>query len=96
MKRNRIIALVCSVALTATMFGGCGSKTKTATTSGPVTLKVQIWGSSPAESKLIDGQIAAFNTENKSKKITLKKEVAVGDYNQVMQTKIAEIGRAHV
>jgi len=89
MKRNRIIALVCSVALTATMFVGCGNKTKTGATGGPVTLTVQIWGSSPAETKLVDDQIAAFNIANKSKKITLKKEVVTGDYNQTMQTKIA-------
>ncbi|MBU3188033.1 ABC transporter substrate-binding protein [Clostridium bowmanii] len=95
MKRNRIIALICSVALTATIFVGCGNKAKvddkakSTAPAGPVTLKVQVWGSSPTETKLIDEQIAAFNVANKSKKITLKKEVAVGDYNQVMQTKIA-------
>lgn len=95
MKRNRIIALVCTVALTATLFVGCGSKdaakvddkAKTTAPAGPVTLKVQVWGSSPAETKLVDDQIAAFNKANPN--ITLKKEVATGDYNQVMQTKIA-------
>ncbi|MBU3158750.1 sugar ABC transporter substrate-binding protein [Clostridium frigoris] len=89
MKRNRIIALVCSVALTATIFVGCGNKTETGVTGGPVTLTVQIWGSSPSETKLVDEQIAAFNVANKSKKVTLKKEVVTGDYNQTMQTKIA-------
>ena len=98
MKRNRIIALVCTVALTATLFAGCGNKTepvkveekpKVEVPVEPVNLTVQVWGSSPAETKLVDDQIAAFNEKNKSKKITLKKEVATGDYNQVMQTKIA-------
>jgi multiple sugar transport system substrate-binding protein len=96
MKRNRIIALVCSLALTATLFGGCGNKANNAkveekpkveTPAEPVTLKVQVWGSSPAETKLVDDQIAEFNKENKN--IILQKEVATGDYNQVMQTKIA-------
>jgi multiple sugar transport system substrate-binding protein len=98
MKRNRIIALVCSVALTATLFAGCGNKanntkvddkTKVETPSEPVTITVEVWGSSETETKLLDDQITAFNEANKSKKITLKKEVATGDYNQVMQTKIA-------
>ncbi|MGV8983325.1 ABC transporter substrate-binding protein [Clostridium sp.] len=96
MKRNRIIALVCTVALTATLFVGCGSKAKTGATGGAVALKVFVWGSSPTETKLVDDQIAAFNTANKSKNITLKKEVAVGDYNQLIQTKIASKTEADI
>ncbi len=96
MKRNRIIALVCTVALTVTMFAGCGNKAnndkvedkpKVEAPAEPVTLTVQVWGSSPAETALVDDQIAAFNSAHEN--ITLKKEVATGDYNQVMQTKIA-------
>ena len=89
MKKNSLIALVCTIALTATIFAGCGSTAKTVAPTGPVSLTVEIWSSSPAEIKLVDDQIAEFNLENKSKNITLKKEVATGDYNQVMQTKIA-------
>ncbi|MBU3114169.1 ABC transporter substrate-binding protein [Clostridium lacusfryxellense] len=97
MKRNRIIALVCTVAIITTLFVGCGSKntakvdgkTETEASAKPVTITVEVWGSSDTETKLIDDQIASFNELNKSKKITLKKEVATGDYNQVMQTKIA-------
>ena len=95
MKRNRIIALICTVALTATLFVGCGSKEaakvedkpKVETPAEPVTLSVQVWGGSPTETKLIDDQVSAFNAANPN--IILKKEVAVGDYNQLMQTKIA-------
>lgn len=96
MKKNRIIALLCTVALTATLFAGCGNKAsndkvedkpKVEASAEPVTLTVQVWGSSPAETALVDDQIAAFNSAHEN--ITLKKEVATGDYNQVMQTKIA-------
>lgn len=87
MKKNRIVALVSSVAIIATIFAGCGTKDKTTVSTEKVNLKVQVWGSSPAETKLVDDQIAEFNKANKN--ITLTKEVVTGDYNQVMQTKLA-------
>lgn len=52
-----------------------------------VIISLGCWGSSPAETKLLDDQIQVFQNENPN--ITIKKLVQQGDYLQSIQTKIA-------
>lgn len=87
MKKSRLIALVSSVVVIAGVFAGCGNSKNEAPQDKQVTLKVGMWSSSPAETKLIDDQIAEFNKS--FPKIKIEKEVITGDYNQAMQTRIA-------
>lgn len=53
----------------------------------PVTIKIGIWSSSPAEKKIVDDQIAAF--KNKNPNINVQIETVVGDYMQKLQTELA-------
>lgn len=52
-----------------------------------IIISLGCWGSSPAETKLLDDQIQVFQNENPN--ITIKKLVQQGDYLQSIQTKIA-------
>lgn len=89
MKKRKLIAILTTAALLIGVFAGCGKSASTTSkeTNGKVTLKVGVWSSSPAETKLLDSQIEAFS--KKYTNITLKKQVITGDYNQAMQTMIA-------
>lgn len=93
MKSKRLLALITSLMVSVAVFAGCGSKNNNednANNAEPekeVTIKLGCWGSSPAETKLLDDQIEAFN--KKYPKIKVQKEVITGDYNQAMQTRIA-------
>lgn len=66
------------------IFIGCN---KSSDVNKKVNLSVQVWGSSPEETALIERQISLFEQKNPNIKVT--KEVATGDYNQVLQTNIA-------
>lgn len=89
MKKRRLLAILSAAVLMTGIFAGCGKSTSTTAkdTNENVTLKVGVWSSSPAESKLLDSQIEAFS--KKYPNITLKKQVITGDYNQALQTMIA-------
>lgn len=91
MKRNALVAVITSLLLTTSLLAGCGKKdavpTNNAAEDKEVVIKLGCWGSSPAETKLLDDQIAEFNKE--FPKIKVQKEVITNDYNQAMQTRIA-------
>lgn len=92
MKTKKITALIVSSLLISGLVMGCGKKADTSSTATKendknVVVTLGCWGSSPAETKLLDDQIQDFQNENPS--ITIKKQVITGDFNQVMQTKIA-------
>ncbi|GKU27039.1 ABC transporter substrate-binding protein [Clostridium folliculivorans] len=88
--RKRLLSIVSAAVIVTGLFAGCGNSGKdnsSSDTNKKVTLKVGVWSSSPAETKLLDSQIAAFTKAHPN--ITLEKQVITGDYNQAMQTKIA-------
>lgn len=92
MRSKRFWALLLSIMVFAAIFSGCSNSNKTTPTQENETNKEVIvtlgcWASSPAETKLLDDQIQAF--QNKFPNITIKTVVITGDYNQAMQTKIA-------
>lgn len=93
MKKKRLLAVLAAAVLMTGVFAGCGKSTSTSNNTNSkesnekVTLKVGVWSSSPAETKLLDSQIEAFT--KKFPNITLKKQVITGDYNQALQTMIA-------
>lgn len=68
--------------------GSSGSKNTAANTSNQkVTLKLGMWASSPAEKKLVDNQIAAFEKQNPN--IKVKEQVITGNYLQALQPMLA-------
>lgn len=96
---KKLMAIVLSIFMTASIFVGC-SNTKTTNTTAPTTenqtpapkdetviVRLGCWGSSPAETQLLDDQIQAFQNANPN--IVIKKEVITGDYLQAIQAKIA-------
>jgi len=94
MKTKKIVALILTAIMTTGVLAGCGSTASTSSTSSTtpaanenVVVTLGCWGSSPAETKLLDDQIQAYQNDNP--KVTIKKIVAVGDYGQQLQTKIA-------
>lgn len=77
------LVLVCGIVFVPAPYKA-NAKAKSA---APVKITVGCWGSSPAETELLDNQIKAL--EAKYPEITVEKQVITGDYNQVMQAKIA-------
>ncbi|MDI3517938.1 MULTISPECIES: ABC transporter substrate-binding protein [Caldanaerobacter] len=77
----------------ATVLAGCSpsktseSKTETQETVKPVTIKLGMWSSSPAEMKIVEDQIAKF--KEKYPNINVQIETIVGDYMQQLQTQLA-------
>lgn len=86
MKKRRLLAIVSAAFIITGLFGGCSSSIGSSSDK-KVTIKVGVWSTSPAEGKLLDSQLVAFNKKNPN--IKLEKQVITGDYNQAMQTKIA-------
>lgn len=93
MKTKKLITIVIGLLLLVSLFAGCGkteptaSNDKQSNNNQPVIIRLGVWGSSPAEVKLLDDQIQAF--QNQYSNIIIKKEVMTGDYLQAIQTKIA-------
>jgi multiple sugar transport system substrate-binding protein len=100
MKIKKLLAMTLSVLLMTGMFAGCGKKEETSAVpqnqqqqqaegkkDENVVITLGCWGSSPAETKLLDDQIQAFQNANPN--ITIKKMVMSGDYLQAIQAKIA-------
>lgn len=82
----------------ATVLAGCSSSknntssanetnTQKQETAKPVTIKLGMWSSSPAEKKIVDDQIAKF--KEKYPNIDVQIETIVGDYMQKLQTELA-------
>ncbi|UOF92392.1 ABC transporter substrate-binding protein [Fodinisporobacter ferrooxydans] len=95
MKKKAGINLIVIGLLASTAVVGCGSASNTGTGSSgnsgsgssPVTLKLGMWASSPAEKQLVDEQIAAFEKANPN--IKVKTQVVTGSYLQAMQPMLA-------
>lgn len=98
MSLKKITALITAVLLITGVFAGCGKTKETTQTSQQnqqaqqtqeqnIIITLGCWASSPAETKLLDDQIQAFQNENPN--ITIKKTVITGDYLQGIQAKIA-------
>lgn len=82
------LALTLSLGLTAgCASGGSSNKKSSSSSNQKVTLKLGMWSSSPAEKKLVDKQIAAFEKQNPN--ITVKEQVITGNYLQALQPMLA-------
>lgn len=86
-KRFLIVAVVLGMLTIAGCSGKKDSKEEVKATDEKITLTVGMWGSSPEENALVDGQIRAF--QEKFPNITVTKQVSVGDYGQELQANFA-------
>jgi multiple sugar transport system substrate-binding protein len=84
---KRIIALLTTLTLVLVLLVVPAGAKVMARAEKQVTITVGCWGSSPAETELLDNQIKAFEVKNPNIKVV--KQVQTGDYNQTMQAKIA-------
>ncbi|KXZ39258.1 carbohydrate ABC transporter substrate-binding protein, CUT1 family [Alkalithermobacter thermoalcaliphilus JW-YL-7 = DSM 7308] len=66
---------------------GCSGVSDEVSKENRVTIVLGCWGSSPAETELLDKQIERF--EEIYPHIKVEKQVITGDYNQAMQARIA-------
>ncbi|MEG6565555.1 ABC transporter substrate-binding protein [Thermoanaerobacterium saccharolyticum] len=101
MGKKFLSIFVVTILLIAALLSGCSTKQNTASSnnnnktnsvqkqdaSKPVTLKLGMWSSSPAETKIVNDQLAAF--KKKYPNINVQIETIVGDYMQKLQTEIA-------
>jgi len=93
MSRKFLSIFVLTIFLLATVLAGCSSsKNNTSSanetnTQKPVTIKLGMWSSSPAEKKIVDDQIAKFKLEYPN--IDIQIETIAGDYMQKLQTELA-------
>ncbi|RKD32742.1 extracellular solute-binding protein [Thermohalobacter berrensis] len=89
MKKLSLLLVV--LLLTTSLLVGCGGGASEDTSSESkeetVTIKLGMWSSSPAETELIDNQIAEF--EKTHPNINIEKEVYTDDYMQQLQANIA-------
>jgi multiple sugar transport system substrate-binding protein len=83
---KKLSLLIVALMLISTVLAGCGGQDKAAN-KGPVTIKIGMWASSPAETELVDNQIAEF--EKTHPNIKIEKEVYTDDYMQQLQANIA-------
>jgi multiple sugar transport system substrate-binding protein len=92
------IKTAAALAVSVGLLAGCGANgSSNASTSGTnsgtttsnqkVTLKLGMWASSPAEKKLVDNQIAAFEKINPN--IKVQEQVITGNYLQALQPMLA-------
>lgn len=100
MSKKLLSIIVVAILLLTAILSGCSSsknntsnaknETNTAQkqeTAKPVTIKLGMWSSSPAETKIVNDQLAAF--KQKYPNINVQIETIVGDYMQKLQTEIA-------
>lgn len=98
MSKKLLGIFVLTIFLLATVLAGCSSSknntssanetnTQKQETAKPVTIKLGMWSSSPAEKKIVDDQIAKF--KEKYPNIDVQIETIVGDYMQKLQTELA-------
>jgi multiple sugar transport system substrate-binding protein len=98
MSKKLISIFVLTIFVLATVLAGCSSSknntssanetnTQKQETVKPVTIKLGMWSSSPAEKKIVDDQIAKF--KEKYPNIDVQIETIVGDYMQKLQTELA-------
>lgn len=98
MSKKLISIFVLTIFVLATVLAGCSSSknntssanetnTQKQETAKPVTIKLGMWSSSPAEKKIVDDQIAKF--KEKYPNIDVQIETIVGDYMQKLQTELA-------
>ncbi|EOD01540.1 ABC transporter substrate-binding protein [Caldisalinibacter kiritimatiensis] len=82
---KKVSLLLVVLMLTGSLLVGCGGDNTAS--NGPVTIKIGMWASSPAETELVDKQIAEF--EKTYPNINIEKEVYTDDYLQQLQANIA-------
>ncbi|WP_029688014.1 ABC transporter substrate-binding protein [Thermoanaerobacter sp. A7A] len=98
MSKKLLSIFVLTIFLLATVLAGCSSSknntssanetnTQKHQTQKPVTIKLGMWSSSPAEKKIVDDQIAKF--KEKYPNIDVQIETIVGDYMQKLQAELA-------
>ncbi|WP_028991533.1 ABC transporter substrate-binding protein [Thermoanaerobacter thermocopriae] len=98
MSKKFLSIFVLTIFLLSTVLAGCSSSknntssanetnTQKQETAKPVTIKLGMWSSSPAEKKIVDDQIAKF--KEKYPNIDVQIETIVGDYMQKLQTELA-------
>ncbi|AIS52013.1 carbohydrate ABC transporter substrate-binding protein, CUT1 family [Thermoanaerobacter kivui] len=98
MSKKLLSIFVLTIFVLATVLAGCSSSknntssanetnTQKQETAKPVTIKLGMWSSSPAEKKIVDDQIAKF--KEKYPNIDVQIETIVGDYMQKLQTELA-------
>jgi len=98
MSKKLLSIFVLTIFVLATVLAGCSSSknntssanetnTQKQETVKPVTIKLGMWSSSPAEKKIVDDQIAKF--KEKYPNIDVQIETIVGDYMQKLQTELA-------
>ncbi|SHF16355.1 carbohydrate ABC transporter substrate-binding protein, CUT1 family [Thermoanaerobacter uzonensis DSM 18761] len=98
MSKKLLSIFVLTIFVLATVLAGCSSSknntssanetnTQKQETVEPVTIKLGMWSSSPAEKKIVDDQIAKF--KEKYPNIDVQIETIVGDYMQKLQTELA-------
>ncbi|MGH2330634.1 ABC transporter substrate-binding protein [Thermoanaerobacter mathranii] len=98
MSKKILSIFVLTIFLLSTVLAGCSSSknntssanetnTQKQETAKPVTIKLGMWSSSPAEKKIVDDQIAKF--KEKYPNIDVQIETIVGDYMQKLQTELA-------
>ncbi|KQL53022.1 ABC transporter substrate-binding protein [Heyndrickxia shackletonii] len=85
--KRRLLGAATAVVMSVGLIAGCSSNSSGNTDGGKVTLKLGMWASSPAEKKLVDKQIAAFEKANPN--IKVKEQVITGDYLQALQPMLA-------
>ncbi|XJZ27257.1 ABC transporter substrate-binding protein [Bacillota bacterium Lsc_1132] len=86
--KRKWLGVASAVVLGAGLLAGCSSNgSNNASNGGKVSLKVGMWASSPAEKKLVDKQIAAFEKANPNIKVT--EQVITGNYLQALQPMLA-------
>ncbi len=90
---KKMVSLLLIFMLTLGLLAGCVQKEEATTEDvkenkeEQVTIALGCWGSSPAETELLDNQIAEFNKTFPN--IKVEKQVITGDYNEQMQANIA-------
>lgn len=86
-KRYLFVAMILGILAITGCSGKKDNKEETTAVEKKITLTVGMWGSSPEETALVDGQIRAF--QEKYPNISVTKQVAVGDYGQELQANFA-------
>lgn len=84
---KKTLSLITSLVLVLGIVFTPSTQLASAKSVSQVKITVGCWGSSPAETELLDNQIKSF--EAKFPNIKLEKQVQTGDYNATMQAKIA-------
>lgn len=90
MKKIQLASLALTAMVGTGLIAGCGTGSGAnaqGSSTGPVSLKVGIWASSPAETQLVNNQVKAFEKLNPN--VTVTTQVITGNYLQALQPMLA-------